>query len=122
MFKSIILGLVWKFAIKKLAKYGVSVDWSLVKANFKERIAKLIPGDFIDDEVGVLVEKAIDVVASILKSKDLLSSLVDAIKAGKVKDALSMLKQAILDQYLPQRDLAMNEDESLLMAIESAAV
>jgi len=123
MFKSIILKLVWGFVIKKLAKYGVDTDWALVKENFYERIknAKIIP-DFIEDEISMLVGKAIDVVASIMQSKEFLSEMVEAVKAKDIKKALGMLKQAILDKYLPHRDLAMNEDESLLMAVESAVV
>lgn len=121
MFKKLFVSLAIKFGLRAWLKFfSGGVKWDLVKQNLAERIRKLLPGDLVDDEAVLVMEKTIEVIQGIVASAEFMEKAVELVKEGKTKELLALLKQSILDKYLPNRDLAMNEDESLLMAIQAA--
>lgn len=121
MLLKIAIGIFLKIASKALAKFGHNVNWALVKENVDEWVRGIIPGEAIDDEASLLLVKAVGVVQSIVSSADVINQFIELGKSKDYKGAFNLLKQLVLDAYLPGRDLAMNESDSLVLAFQKAA-
>lgn len=123
MIIKLILSIALSFISKAISKWGHATDWSKVKSDLDARVRKLIPGELIDDEVVFVLNKVIDVAAGLLSSKESLDKIIGFVKEKKFAEAISFLKQLIIDAYLPkaQQELAaLSEDEKLLAAIKAA--
>lgn len=92
------------FAVRALAKWGAKIDFVKVKADLMIRVAKLIPGDFLDDEASALLGKIVDVLAALLQKEEL-EKVVAMAAAGQLKELISYLKQLVIDAYLPKVEL-----------------
>jgi len=80
------------FALRQIAKFHDTVDWTKVKAGLDVRIAGALPGSWLDSEATREANWVIDAFAKGLTKKDELQKLIDLTVAGDWAGALAAAK------------------------------
>jgi hypothetical protein len=89
------------FMLRQLAKWQKSIDWAKVKADLAARIAALVPGEFLDEEVVQIVMGMVDAAAAVLASSEELEKIIKLVLDQKFQEAWAMLRDLILGQWVP---------------------
>ncbi len=89
------------FAMRQLAKWQSRIDWAKVKADLAERVAALVPGEWLDAEAVSVCNAVIDAVAAALSSTEDLEKLVKLVVEQKFEEAWKVLRDLILSVWSP---------------------
>jgi hypothetical protein len=113
-----LVSLALGFVIRALDKWQESIDWALVKADLAERVAKLLPGDFLDEAVVDVLNRLIDNVAAVLASTDAIRVVLELVAAKDLKGALEALRDLLLKHFIVEdvvlADLSTQEKDAIL--------
>jgi len=97
--KQWLIGAAIKFALRQIGKWGTSIDWPKVKADFAIRVRDLVPGEMLDDEAVAAAMAVIDIFASILGDQSALQKIVQLVLDGKISEALVLLRDLIIQNF-----------------------
>ena len=89
------------FALRQLAKWQKAIDWAKVKEDLAVRIAALVPGEWMDQEVIDMAHAAIDAVAAVMASSEELEKIIKLVLESKFEEAWQVLKDLILGNFVP---------------------
>lgn len=89
------------FVLRQLAKWQKEIDWAKVKADIAARIAALVPGEWMDQEIIDMAHAAIDAAASVLSASEELEKIIKLVVESKFEEAWQVLKDLILSQFVP---------------------
>lgn len=112
-----LINLVLGFAVRQIVKWGSGVDFVKIKADLEIRIRALIPGDWIDDEAVIFVNKALDVVASLM-SESVIEKILQLAVAKDFGGVLSYLKELIVGALAPHMVASDVSDMQLVNLIK----
>ena len=90
------------FMLRQLAKWQKGIDWAKVKADLAARVAALVPGEWMDQEVIDIMMGLVDAAASVLAASDELEKIVKLVMAQKFQEAWEALRDLILSQWTPK--------------------
>jgi hypothetical protein len=99
MFQGIILNLVISFIVKQLEKFGDSLNWEKVKQDAEERIRKLMPGTWFDDEAAYVVNLVLAGVQEALEDADKFRTILKLLADKKYPEAFSAVKEFLLELW-----------------------
>lgn len=101
MIQKWIIGMAISFLMRQISKWGKSINWPMIKADVAARIAKIVPGEFLDAEVVAAAMMMIDVAEKVLSASEALEMVVKFMVDGKMNEAWQALRQLILDAWQP---------------------
>ncbi len=101
MFQQWIIQAAIMFIVRQVAKFGVNLNWDMVKADVDSRVRKLLPGVFFDDIGSALALKAVNIAQGVLTSADELETLAKLATAGKFEEAFKYLQDIIISDWTP---------------------
>jgi len=89
------------FMLRQLAKWNKSIDWAVIKADLAARIAALVPGEWMDDEVIAIMNSLVDAAAAVLASSDEIEKIIKLVIDSKFQEAWELLRNLILGSWVP---------------------
>lgn len=95
------------FMLRQLAKWNSSIDWAVIKADLAARIAALVPGEWMDEEVIGIVNGLVDAAAAVLASSEELEKIIKFVMESKFQEAWEMLRNLILGSWVPSSPAEM---------------
>jgi hypothetical protein len=84
------------FAVRQVAKYGLSINWTHVRVDVTQRVEKLMPGDMLDKAAVTVAMTVVDKIQTICTSADALAKLTKLALDGKWDEALKLVEGATL--------------------------
>lgn len=94
------------FVLRQVAQFGAKFDWKMFKADWDVRIEKLVIWDALDETAVLIFNNAVDVVAGIISSAEVLSELVSLIEAKDFAGAIELLKKKIFEVIAPGSEMS----------------
>lgn len=110
------VGLAIKFVVRQLAKYGKAIDWAMVKKDFGDRVAAIVPGFFFDDEARGAVAAVLEACEDLMKSADAIEKILKLVADEKFSEAFEAVKQLLLAVWTPDSDAARTAHAALFTA------
>lgn len=89
-FNNVLIGIAVSFAMRQIQKFAEQTDWNKVKVDLAERVKKLIPGEFLDEEGMAVSNRALEIVEKFLKS-DTDERIAKMLVEGKSAEAFAEL-------------------------------
>lgn len=99
MVQKIILKIVLSFVMRQLEKFREAIDWDKIEKDLDERVKKIIPGTWFDEEAVHCVKIAFDAIKFTLGQGDNLKQIIQLLVAKKNDEALALLKKLILGAW-----------------------
>lgn len=84
------------FAVRQVAKYGMSVNWSSVRSDVQIRVKQLIPGEMLDKAGADIAGEVVDKIQTLVTSGDALAQLVKFATDGNWAEAWEFIESATL--------------------------
>ncbi len=109
MIQKIVISFVISFVIRQLEKFKESIDWKKVKVDLDERVRKIVPGTWFDDEVIMIVGAAFDTIKGVLDKSGQIKHLLELLAAQKYDEAISVLKEIMLGRLVSGVSLSAAE-------------
>lgn len=105
------------FALRQLAKWQGAIDWDKVKADLAVRLRDLVPGKMFDEMAIKLLNSVVDLLASVLSDQAEISKVVQLLVAGKVAEAMEVIKQLIISKFKAPGALSDQMVEDVLASL-----
>jgi hypothetical protein len=105
-----LLGVVIHFAVRQLATFKKSIDWSKVKRDLEERVRALIPGKLFDDIAVSIANSALDSIQAVLGAGDRIEVVLKLLAEDKVSQAVEKVL-SYLKEHLEDPKLLMSEND-----------
>lgn len=96
-FSTWLVSLAISFAVRQAERFGEQTDWEKVKADLSARVAKLVPGEFLDEAAVALLVRCIEKIEGALSSPAKLKLLLEHTSKGEWLAAFEVLKDLVID-------------------------
>lgn len=99
-------GFVVGFIIRQVEKFKKEVDWEILKADYAERVAALVPGKWFDDEAVRVSDHIIDAAQRALDNTKTQELILNLLVDKKYDEAAEKLRSYLLKSWKTDPELA----------------
>lgn len=95
----IVWNIVSAFVLRQIEKFNHSIDWPKLKADVEERVRKVVPGTWFDDEAIAAVSVILETIENALKNAEAFQKILDLLQGQKYEAALMALRDLVLGAW-----------------------
>ncbi len=105
-----VVSIVISFVLRQIAKFTTKIDWKKLEADLDERIRKIFPIAWFDEDAIALVNTTMEIIKKVLGESDQLKEILELLAEEKFTTAVQVLIKLIKSEIGTMEFITLDQD------------